>query len=244
MKILLSLILLSFAQPSLAVEKPKTDVLWDSWYTVTLTGNIPYGFYHDRIEKKDGKVAFKNEFWKKEEGSISEEKLVVFAEDNLELKPVLFNFQSTYKNTKIDIDGNVKDKNIIVKARKDGKDLKPITRNLTNGTFFSSLFPVWVGKRLETLKEGKLVSFTTLLEDNLDKGYAPVSGSFRLEKNDEFAKQHQAKKIAVDYQNRKSIWYLGKNGEAIKILMKDPDATVEKTSEAIARKFLIPNDGL
>jgi hypothetical protein len=242
--LIFALLTCSLFQSTMAADTPKANLLWDSWYTVTLTGQVPYGYYHDRVEKKNGKIAFKNEFWKKEEGFINEEKLVVFAEDTQELKPVLFNFQSTYRNTKIDIDGNVKDKNLVVKARKDGKDLKPITRNLTAGTYFSSLFPVWVGKRIDTLKEGKLVSFTTILEDNLDKGYAPVSGQLRLEKADDFATQNKAKKIAVEYQDRKSTWYLGANGETLKMIMQDQNAVVEKVTEAVARKFLIQNDGL
>lgn len=223
---------------------PKTQMLWDSWYTVTLNGKVPYGYYHDRVEKKDGKIAFKNEFWKKEEGYINEEKLVVFAEDNQELTPVLFNFQSNYRNSKMDIDGNVKDRNLIVKPRKDGNELAVIKRNLSKGTFFSSLFPIWAGKRFSTLKEGKLTSFSTILEDNLDKGYAPVSGNFRLEKADEFGTKNSAKKLSVNYQDRKSTWYLGPQGETIKILMHDQNAVVEKVSESVARKFLIQGDGL
>jgi len=242
--LLLTLPFLSLAVIADEVPQAKSQVLWDSWYTVTLNGKVPYGYYHDRVEKKDGKIAFKNEFWKKEEGFINEEKLVVFAEDNQELTPVLFNFQSSYRNSKMDIDGNVKERNLIVKPRKDGNELAVIKRNIAKGTFFSSLFPIWVGKRLSNLKEGKLTSFTTVLEDNLERGYAPVSGNFRVEKADEFAVKNSAKKLAVNYQDRKSTWYLGPTGETIKILMHDQNAVVEKTSESIARKFLIQADGL
>lgn len=232
--------------PAKVVPPPeaKASVLWDSWYTVTLSGKVPYGYYNDRIEKKDGKIAFKNQFWKREEGHINEEQLVAFAEDNTDLTPLLFNFSSNYRDSQIDIDGNIQSGKITVKVRKSKQTLKPISRSIPKKTFFSSMFPVWVGKRSSELKQGKLISFSTILEDNVDRQYAPVAGSLRMEKPDEYATKNNALQLAVTYQDRKSTWYVAPSGETLKIVMHDQNAVVEKTTEAAARKFLIAKDGL
>lgn len=237
----LSLCTISYAETPSSGEK---KILWDSWYTVTLAGKTPYGYYNDHVELKDGKIGFKNQFWKKEEGFINEEQLVAFGEDKSELTPILFNFHSNYRDTVVDIDGNVKLNILSIKIRKDKEDLKPMSRNIPKNAFFSSMFPVWLGKKLNELREGKLVSFSAILEDNLDRKYAPVSGSIRLEKNDEYSKKNDAKKIAVIYQDKKSTWYVKPTGEAVKIVMHDQNAVIEKTTEALARKFLISSDGL
>jgi len=232
------------AAPAAPPPEEKAQVLWDSWYTVTLQGKIPYGYYNDRVEKKQNKIAFKNQFWKKEEGHVNEEQLVAFAEDTPALTPVLFNFHSSYRATTIDIDGTIQGGKLSVKSRKNGKTLKTIARSIPKGAFFSSMFPVWIGKRAAQLKEGKLVSFSTVLEDNLDRQYAPVSGTMRLEKADDYATKNSALKFAVTYQDRKSTWYVAKTGETLKIVMHDQAAVVEKTPEAAARKFLLQKDGL
>lgn len=246
--LLISLLSLS---PALATQpavtpppEEKAQVLWDSWYTVTLSGKVPYGYYNDRVEKKQNKIAFKNQFWKKEEGHVNEEQLIAFAEDTKDLAPLLFNFHSTYRATTIDIDGTIKAGQLTVKPRKNSQSLKTVSRSIPKKAFFSSMFPIWIGKRVTDLKEGKLETFSTILEDNLDRQYAPVTGTMKLEKPDEYATKNSALKLAVTYQDRKSTWYVAKTGETLKIVMHDQGAVVEKTPEAQARKFLIQKDGL
>lgn len=224
-------------------EKDKSAaVVWDSWYTVTLRGKVPYGYYNDRFEKKEGKIAFKNQFWKREEGFINEERVVAFAKEDEELSPLLFLFSSNYRNSEIMIDGNVGANNeLIVKPRENGKSQPPIRRNIPKKTILSTFFPVWLGKKLPSMKEGKSVNFNAILEDNLEKRYSPVYGSVRLEKNDEIANKTKTKKLFVDFGG-KNYWYVLPSGEPQRIVMPEQKVVVEKTTEAIARRFLLEKD--
>lgn len=223
-----------------APAAPKAQVLWDSWYTVKIQGKIPYGYYNDRVERKDGKLAFKNQFWKREEGYINEEQLVAFSEDNVDVTPVLFNFHKTYRNTEVNVDGTVKNGNMLsVKSRETNQDWKPASRSLPKNTFFSSVFPIWIMKRLPKMERGKSYSFYTILEDGVANAFAPVSGRVQLEADDEFAKKTRTKKVLATIENRKSVWYMTAVGDAVRIEFPDQKVTVEKTTEKAARKFLI-----
>lgn len=234
------------ATPNIQAEVKKDNtatVVWDSWYTVTLRGKVPYGYYNDRFEKKDGKVAFKNQFWKSEEGFINEERVVAFAKDDADLNPLLFLFTTSYRNTEIAIDGNVSEKReLIVKPRENGKSLSPIRKNVPKKTILSTFFPVWLGKTLPTLKEGGSASFSALLEDNLEKRYSPVTGRVRLEKDDSISKKTGTKKIFVDFADKKNYWYVLPSGEPVRIEMPSQNVVVERTTEAIARRFLLEKD--
>src|SRR4051812_22795842 len=64
----------TLAKPAPASASPSAaTVVWDNWYTVTISGEIHYGFYNDRIELRNGgtQIYLKNEFWKQEESYIN-----------------------------------------------------------------------------------------------------------------------------------------------------------------------------
>jgi hypothetical protein len=220
----------------------KTKQLWDTWYTVSIGGILPYGYYHDKVEEKDGKMAFQNQYWKKEEGFLNEEQLVSFSENSPALTPLLFSFKSTYRGSTIDIDGTFNGKNLSVKIRKDKADSPKIERSISSGVFLSSQFPIWIGKNISRFKPGKRESFSAILEDNVDRKYQPVSGHLVLSEPNDYAKKTSTQKIDVEYNDQKSVWYVYPSGETNRIEIQSGPGTeilVQKASEAEARRFLI-----
>lgn len=222
----------------LSNAEAKTTVLWNSWYTMTVKGKIPFGYYNDRVEKKEGKFAYQNQLWKKEEGFINEERVVSFAKDDEKLTPVLFNFLATYRDAELVIDGTFTGTELVAKIRKNKKTIEPIRTSVPSKAFLSTLFQVWMGKHLGQLVVGKSLSFVTLFEDGIDNRFATVVGSVTLEKDDETAKKTKSKKIAVVLADMKSTWYLLPTGEAVRIEKPDQDLVIERKSESEAKHFL------
>lgn len=215
------------------------ELLWNSWYTMTIGGKIPFGYYNDKVERKDGKLAFRNHLWKKEEGFINEERVVSFGKDDENVSPLLFNFVATYRDTEISIDGTFEGQKLKVKARKGKEALSPIQTSITSKTFLSTLFQAWLGKHLPKMKTGKRTSFSTIFEDALTSRYAAVAGGVTPEPEDEVARKSSTRKLTVDLAGVKSTWYVLPTGEAIRIEKPDQKLVIQKTTEAEARRFLI-----
>jgi hypothetical protein len=157
----------------------------------------------------------------------------------MDLNPLFFNFRSTYRNSETLVDGSVKDgKTLVVKIKRDGQALPSVTKSISKGTFFSGFFPFWISKELPVLKEGKTVSFSTILEDDVDNGFNSESGTIRLEPADAFAKSSQTKKIAVDYRSVRSYWWSDAHGAPVKTEMPETKAVIERVTKEKAEAFL------
>jgi hypothetical protein len=235
----LPLAVIASATFATAASAPKSDLLWNSWYTMTVGGKIPFGYYNDRVERKDGKIAYQNQLWKMEEGFLNEERVVSFAKDNDTLTPLLFNFHATYRDTEIAIDGTFTGTELVAKARKQKENLTPIRVGVSSKVFLSTLFQTWLGRRLPEMKPGKRLSFTTLFEDALETRYASIPGNVVLEVEDDTAKKTGTKKLAVELGGMKSVWYVLPTGEAVRIEKPDQKLVIQKTTEAEARRFLV-----
>jgi hypothetical protein len=214
-------------------------VLWDYWYTVSVK-KIPYEYYNEKVVFRDGKIQFFNNVWKKEEGFINEEQLGSFSNADMDLTPLFYNYRETYRSTEVRIDGNIHDgTTLVVKAKKGDVALPTVTKSIRAKTFLSLFFPLWLGKKLETMKENVTVSFLTLQEDNIEDGFDSVSGHVRLEKADDYAKKTGTKKVAVDYKDdARSYWWVDKHGAAQLIEMPDKGTMVERTTKEKAEAFL------
>ena len=217
-------------------------VLSDLWYTITLKKKVHYAYYNDHAELKQGKLFFKNQLWKNEEGYINEEQVGVFAENNDELTPLFFNFHSTYRMSETTIDGSVQNGGggsiLTVKVKKAGQDLPLIKKNLPSKIFFSSLFPFWLEKKMPSLKPGQSQSFLTILEDSVDTGFETAFGRIMLEKPDDFSTKSKTTKIMVTNRDLHSVWYVDTKGNPLRIEMPEQNAVVERVAEAVATKFL------
>jgi hypothetical protein len=214
-------------------------VLWDEWYTITVGDGIHYAFYNDHVEVKDGRVIFQTKTTKQEENFINQEQIGVFAEFTPELTPLFFNFHSTYRSTETTIDGNVKDgKQLSVRVKKGGTELPVIRRGIPPKTFFSTLFPVWLGFQLPGLQPGKLYGFNTLLEDNIEAGFSPVRGQLRIEAPDAIAQKTGTTKLMINYRDMKSHWWIEKTGAPVRIELPQQRVVVERADAKKAQAFL------
>jgi hypothetical protein len=245
MKMILSTcILLSLISSNIAFseEAAVTDgkVIWDNWYTVSVSKNIPYEYYNEKVIYKDGKIQFFNHVWKKEEGFINEETLGAFSNGDVDLTPLFYNYRATYRATEATIDGNVHDgKTLVVKVKRGTEDIPTVTHSIPQKTFFSIFFPLWLGKQIQTAKPKASFVFNTILEDNVDQGFDTVTGRVTVEAPDAFSEKTHTKKVSVSYKDdQHSNWWVDDKGAAVKIEMESNSTVVERVSKEKAQAFL------
>ena len=237
---LLSFVLTATSGHAQEAQKTSTEkVLWDAWYTVTAAGDVPYGYYNDRASLKDGKIHYRNHFWKSEEGYINEENLGAIAESGPDLTPVFFNFRSLYRAAETTVDGSVtQGRTLGIRVKHNGKPKPPYQIVLPKGLVLSVLFPVWAGRHLSELKPGKSLSFLSILENGIEEKFPVLSGNMQLESEDEFSRSSRTQKVRVNYGDKKTIWYLEPSGLPVRILYPEQGMRAEKTTETQARAFL------
>ena len=235
----LSVFLLIASVGHSAEKAPAAKLLWNSWYTMTIGGKIPFGYYNDKVEKKDGKIAYQNQLWKMEEGFINEERVVSFGKDDAGVTPLLFNFLGTYRETELSIDGTFNGQKLSVKTRKGKQSLPAIEVQTPSKAFLSTLFQAWLGKHMTELKIGKRIAFTTLFEDAYESRYSSINGGVTLEAADDYSKKSGTQKLTVELSDMKSTWYVLPSGESVRIEKPDQKLVIEKKPEAEARRFLV-----
>lgn len=245
MKNFLTLIFLGLfltTQTGLAQDAQKSStekVLWDAWYTVTAAGDVPYGFYNDRASIRDGKLHYRNRYWKSEEGYINEENVGVIAEPGADLTPVFFNFRSLYRAAETSIDGSAgQGRALSIRVKLNGKPKPPLQIVAPKGVLLSVLFPVWAGQHLTEIKNGKSASFLTLFENAYEENFPVVAGTMHSAPEDDFSRNSRTQKVRVSYANRNTFWYLEPSGLPVRILYPDQGMRAEKTTESKARAFL------
>jgi hypothetical protein len=219
-----------------AFANDSSKLLWDNWYTMT-SGKTPYGYYNERVEVRGEKIHFQNKLWKREEGFINEEQLGTVAE-SMTLKPLFFNFHANYRATEITIDGNIASNLLTAKIHKGKEEVPTIKRSFGGKPIFSQFFPVWLGLKLKEMKPGRELTFSAILEDNMDLGFTPVTGRVKLEKPDDLAAKTGTQKITVNYQGNKSMWWVESSGAPIRIEMAAQKVLVERATPEKAQKFL------
>lgn len=226
----------SLALPLTAQAGDKT--LWDEWYTMTINGKIHYGYYNEHVEKRKDHLFFKNDVWKREEDYINREALGAEAQDDEKVSPLFFNFHSTYRTNETTIDGNVQGTMLTVKAKRTDKDYPVSKRGIPSKTILATFFPVWLGRHLPALKDGRVLDFTTVMEDNIELAWSPVEGHVKLEKPDELAKKTRTTKVSVDYGSSHTVWWVDERGCAWRIEMPEQKVVVERATKNTAIRFL------
>ena len=212
---------------------------FDGWYTITAFPKMHYAYYSEHIELKKGRLYYQSHMWKKEEGFLNEEELGAFAENNEALTPLFYNYHATYRTTETTIDGNVKEGNkLFVKVRRGDGEMPLIRKIVSKRAFFSAFFAVWLKRQLNTAHLNKNMNFLTILEDSIDVGFKTVPGHARLMPLDEYARKTETRRFAVEYHDMKSIWWVDKSGEALRIDMPAQKIVIERVSKAKAEAFL------
>lgn len=232
------LLLLSPLFGTLAKADPPGQILWSSWYTVKV-GKTPYQSYQETVERKNGKIKYLYQAKKREEGHLDEEQLGTLSEDLSTLKPVLYNFRSTYRKTEKTIDGTVADGVITAKLRTPTEQLNSKKRSLPKDAFFASLFPLWINEKIKTQKPkpGKLIPFTALVEDTIESGIVET-GRATIEKDDAFAAKTQSQKLKVQFRGIEALWWIASNGMPKRIEIPAQKTVIEAVSEDTAMSFL------
>jgi len=238
MRILIFLLALcSLSSNSFAATKAHFG--WDSWYTVTLNDKIPYAYYNEQVESKDGRLHLQLHIWKKEEGFLNEEMMGAFAKDDEFLTPLFYNYRVAYKTTETQIDGTIDDKGYLnAKIRRAGIEQPVVKKHIPTKVFFSYLFPVWLAQRHTALKANTPVSFLVLNEDQSEQQFPLVSGRVLIQPADEIAKKTQTQKIQVIYDEVTSYWYVQDNGIALMINRPANKTLIQKSSKEKAQSFL------
>jgi hypothetical protein len=221
-----------------AMASNHVPVKWDGWYTVTVLPATPYAYYNEKVETTGGKIHFKTQTWKQEEGYINEEQLGAFALDNDLLTPLFYNFHSTYRANELTIDGTASEGRLKVRIKKVSEqeaDRPVIQKGLPSKAFFSSFFPIWVTRQIAA--KASTGSFYAILEDNEAQGFSPVDGSYRVLEGDEFSKSTKSTRIEVKFAGNKSIWYLEPGGMTVRIELPGQKTRVDRVTEKKATSF-------
>jgi hypothetical protein len=229
-----------------AAPTPSAKRIWDAWYTIEANGGIPYGYYNDRLEKlPDGRLHYENRIWKLEEGWINEESLGAFVQDDEALTPLFFHFWSNYRSEEVQIDGTITaGKQLSVRVKQGSKELPLIQRSLPQPLLLSVFFPYYLGKQLSTLKKGIRKSFRILFEDDFSNRFAPDSGGFKVEDQDDFAKNSSTTKILIESRNQLSHWYVDSEGLPKRIVMMGSKIIVDRVaSQTLAESYIRKESG-
>ncbi len=216
-----------------------TRVLWDEWYTMTIGTRTRYGYYNDRAEDRGDKVFFKNDVWKKEEQFTNRETIGALAQNDPGLTSLFFNYHALYRLSETMIDGLIQNGNqLTVKIKRGQEELAPVKRGIPHQAILSTLFPIWLGKHLATMKEGQSLHFEAIQEDGVESGFGPVEGAARLEKSDDTARKLSARKLTVDYRGQRSVWWVDNRGAALRIESPEQKLTVQRVTKNQALHFL------
>ena len=219
-------------------ETSESKLLWDAWYTITVSETLHYGYYNERVELKRGRLHFQNHMWKKE-GYVNEEQLGAFAENDDDITPLFYNFHSTYRSSETNIDGTViEGKTLNVRIKKGGAEMPVIKHSLPPKAIFSVFFPLWLKSRVYGPNAVKTAPFLSILEDNLEAGFLPLNGRMKVEKPDSIAQSTGTTKVSVDYRNMKSTWWIDEKGSAARIEMPAQKAVIVRVSKEKAEAFL------
>jgi hypothetical protein len=230
-------VLLFISQSSAAGLKP--DLKWDHWYTVKVNGKVPFAYYHEKTQTVSGRTHLELEIFKKEEGFLNQENLGLFAQNDEAVTPLFYNYRMTFKNSETILDGTLDSAQYLnIKIRKNGSELPVVKKHLPANVIFSYMFPIWVAKRLPTLTPNHYVGFQAINEEQIEQQFPIVSGKLMLEPEDAFAKSHKAKKVSMIYEDMPSVWWLAKDGSAIRIVRGENQLVIDQVSKEQAHKFL------
>lgn len=226
------------SQPSTKTES--TTSLWDQWYTITVGGNVKYGFYHETLTKNAKGIHFQQNVAKKEEGYVNTEFLGVYAEDSNELSPTLFNFRRSYRNHEKNVDGTITrlpsgSLELVAKMRQDTESLPPLKLNLPKNIFSSVFFPLWAYRNLQDQKVNQTRSFVTFFEDG-DSRFKVISGRAILMPPDDYAKSTKTRRYTIVLDDQTSTWWFNENGAPQRAQIQN--ILIERTTEKEAQEFL------
>lgn len=239
-------------QKTTAAQPTTSKVIYDAWLTVTRTGAdgkpIKYQYYNDRMELKNGRMAFQNHLWKKEDDFVNEEQIGAFADYVGDLTPTFFSFKTMYRSSQTTIDGTFAPsqltgmRTLSVRIRRNGADAPPVKRVVPAKTILSTFFSTWVSARLPTWKSGQTLSFSAIIENDIDGDFSPKAGTARLEAPDALAQKFGGQKLSLLFDGQRSTWWVDRLGVPFRIDFPDIKTVAERATAAQAQAFFPPDE--
>ncbi len=217
-------------------------VIWNDWYIIRQNGGTPIAYYSERVEELAATLKIQVNSWKKTPGGVDEEHLGATAENTIDLKPVLYNFQrKTNQGKPFSIDGTILAGGRIFSARvNDGKGGKPknLKVEMLPKLFFTSFFPSWIGKHQKKINSVQPSSFQTILEDQIDNEVPTAKGHVMEVTQDDRAKKSGTRKLRVRFFGTDQFWWVRESGQMVRMEIPSTGQTVEISDEATAKKAL------
>ncbi len=211
------------------------ETLNDSWYTMQ-SGDSPWGYYHEIIEKKDGKYFYRYEMKKRDNSFIYQENMGAACLEDL--TPVTFNLAKAGEGATEMING------IYSKEKSSGVmtvDIKgnrshSLKRHLTEGTILEVFFPVYLSKNWNKTKQGQWNSVKVFAEDGADNEFVSKLAKYKLVEQN---KKLNCNVYLIDLDNLKSEWCINEKGSLIQMKIEKANVFVKKVeSENQAKSFL------
>jgi hypothetical protein len=197
-------------------------------------GNVPYGYFHEVIEKRDGKYAYRYQLLRREQGGVYEENIGALAQTDL--TPIALNLNKTGR-------GAIETTNIsystdkyggVMKVEVSGSKIAKFERHISKKAILDVFFPVWINLNWEKLKPGFKASIDTFAED-------PERGEFRQRTARITVKGMDLNKscmsIAVELESLRQTWCSDRSGRLIDLVV-DRFHVVRVSGEKEAKDFM------
>ncbi len=216
-------------------EVPQQNkIINDAWYTMQ-TGSLPWGYYHEVIEERAGRLSYRYDMKKKEKGGEYHENIGALSE--LDLTPIAFNLSKKGQGATETINGNYqKEKNVgVMNIEIQGARVGRFKRYLSKDTILEVFFPLWLKQHWLKLKPGFKSSIKILAEDPTSNSFLPKTARFEILKTDT---KENCLELKVELDTIKSLWCITNNGALVRMDIKDHQVQVRKVaSEKDAKIF-------
>jgi len=210
-------------------------VLNDAWY-VMQAGNLPWGYFHEKIEQRDGRYSYRYEMYKQEKGKIYQENIGAIAESDL--TPVAFNLNKAGEGaTEMINAAYTKDKvSGILNIEVKGARLAQLKRHIPPGTIFEVFFPVWIKQHWGELTPGKKGRVQVFTEDAPNRDFISKPAYYEVKGTNTAEK---CLELQVELAGIKADWCITSNGELVTLEVPRRQVSVRKVAnEKAAKAFL------
>jgi len=118
-----------------------------------------------------------------------------------------------------------------VRVKQHDRELPQIRRSFQRTVTLSSLFPLMLARKIDSLTPGKVWSFSVIYEDDVNRTFSSETGLvFRME-DDAFAKATGTRKVRVEIRSSSGFWYLDSSGYAVRIQTGGTDAILDRVKD-------------
>lgn len=158
-------LLLSFSLSCATVNAAAANtVINDSWYTMQ-AGSTPFGYFHEIIEARDGRLSYRYAMTKVENNNLYEENIGALAQPDL--TPIAFNLNKAgagaTESTNATYSTNKNGGNFSIQI--SGAKAASFKRGCSPGTILDVFFPLWLKYNWDKLKPGYRGWVNTFAED-------------------------------------------------------------------------------